>query len=931
MNRIRRSSEWWTIAFLIGFTLFYYRKILFSNRFLFPWDIADFFYPYLAFVHEELRHFRLPLWDPFVMSGYPIIGDLEAQIFYPINWLFILVSPFRSLSYKLVEAQLILHFFLAGLFMYYLARDFTRNTAAGIYAGVLFMCSGAMVAHTQHLASINAMAWYPLIFLLARRGLLDRNYYYLVLTGLVFGVQILAGHWQHSVYLGLLLFLYFFYEACFGSLRARLWPHWVIGLFVIATVGAGISMVQIVPSYQLGINSVRKYLTYWDVSVGNEPRFLWTLFLPNFFGGLNGAPQWYPYDICFNYAFITVPGCLLALVGLIETARDRNYFWIGMVLLFSGLSFGNQGYFAGLVYRTPLLNLFRVMAAYFDLASFGLCLMAGVGTAALFDQSRPQWLKKYLIPGLCLLFIMLFAFGLLLQLNTRIAGWIQMLAILGMFGVAMDAMLSGKLSPKLSQLIVLSLTIFELCFWSMNQKFNCAPGDPRTFLSDEYAVGRRDSLQFLRQDKGNDFRVAALAEFQWSGNGWNVWRIPGIYGWNPMTLERYDQYMRGFSHSSNVRLPQEGPDNNLSSPLLDLLGGKYILLADTSRERQFGFHDSKFKTLHEDMGWWRIYENKTYLSKASFYSRAYMLPGEVETFGLMASSWFNPRRHLLVDKQDVRGPAANMTEPLETISFRPGDSSLTSNRQVLKDPYCAESIPMIGGWGRHGDWIRFDIPGHDQRGRYLLLARYTANSLDIPSLGLESLSRTSPWYRSALKSMPQAEAVLENEGTNLRSEPVSFPRTYGWPCHVSRTVELGEFELDPGTNKITITSKHDSTLNIYSLWLLRIPKVLAEPPSDVYLSDFASSLNRISFNARVPVDGLLLLNEIYYPGWQAEVDGKRAELFRADGVFRALFLPAGSHRIEMRFRQDHFLLGAAISILVLLSSIAYLLRSRSVI
>ncbi|PYV84966.1 MAG: hypothetical protein DMG05_23655, partial [Acidobacteria bacterium] len=110
-------------VFLAGLTLFFYWKVLFTNRAMFPWDAVSFFYPYLSFVHEELRHGRLPLWDPYVLSGYPIIGDPEGQIFYPLTWLLVLVHPFSELPYRLVEIQEIVHFFLAGLFMYYLARS----------------------------------------------------------------------------------------------------------------------------------------------------------------------------------------------------------------------------------------------------------------------------------------------------------------------------------------------------------------------------------------------------------------------------------------------------------------------------------------------------------------------------------------------------------------------------------------------------------------------------------------------------------------------------------------------------------------------------------------------------------------------------------------------------------------------------------------
>ena len=399
-----RGGKWCVPVFLAGLTLVFYWKVLFTDRAIFPWDAANFFYPYLSFVHEELRHWRMPLWDPYVMSGYPIIGDPEAQIFYPLNWLFLLLQPLSPLPYKLLEFQVILHFFLAGLFMYYLALSFVQNRVAALFSAVLFSFSGAMVVHTEHLASIESIAWYPLILLLGRRGLLEGKTFFTVLAGFVFGIHILSGHWQHSVYLGAFLFLYFGYEACFGPLRAKLWPRWIYALIIIGGIGAALAMVQIIPTYELGTHSVRSDLTYRDVTDGSEPRYLLTLLLPNYFGGLNGVPKWYVYDLQFNYVFLTVPGCLLALLGLAETVRRRNFFWLAFTLLCVDLSFGRYGYLAPFAYQVPLVNLFRNMATFFDLANLSLCLMAAVGAEALFSGSLSRMLQKISAPMRSFLF-----------------------------------------------------------------------------------------------------------------------------------------------------------------------------------------------------------------------------------------------------------------------------------------------------------------------------------------------------------------------------------------------------------------------------------------------------------------------------------------------------------------------------------------------
>jgi hypothetical protein len=70
---------------------------------------------------------------------------------------------------------------------------------------------------------------------------------------------------------------------------------------------------------------------------------------------------------------------------------------------------------------------------------------------------------------------------------------------------------------------------------------------------------------------------------------------------------------------------------------------------------------------------------------------------------------------------------------------------------------------------------------------------------------------------------------------------------------------------------------------------LGLPKVVSWSP------------RRIELVTTSIANGLLVLSDVYYPGWIAEVDGKPAPILRADMLFRAVEIPAGSHRVTFRF------------------------------
>ncbi len=63
----------------------------------------------------------------------------------------------------------------------------------------------------------------------------------------------------------------------------------------------------------------------------------------------------------------------------------------------------------------------------------------------------------------------------------------------------------------------------------------------------------------------------------------------------------------------------------------------------------------------------------------------------------------------------------------------------------------------------------------------------------------------------------------------------------------------------------------------------------------------AYEANALTFEAQSVKGGVMVISDIYYPGWTCTVDGKETEIARADYVLRAIAVPAGKHIIEMRF------------------------------
>ena len=77
-------------------------------------------------------------------------------------------------------------------------------------------------------------------------------------------------------------------------------------------------------------------------------------------------------------------------------------------------------------------------------------------------------------------------------------------------------------------------------------------------------------------------------------------------------------------------------------------------------------------------------------------------------------------------------------------------------------------------------------------------------------------------------------------------------------------------------------------------------KAGTQPGDTIYLTSYAP--DRLKYKAKSAKGGLAIFSEIYFPwGWEITIDGKPAEMGRADYTLRAFPIPAGEHEVEFYF------------------------------
>ncbi len=414
----------WAIPLGVSFLLFVLHLAFFwnlyfpdpHNPYFLSGDFSREYYPDAQYTVSELRAGRFPLWNPYSGCGAPFLADIENALFYPLTPLLVFFAPQGHLPYLVLERHLLLHYFLAGLFMYLFLRAQSLTRAGSLIAALYFMFSGFLIAHINHLDIVEGAIWLPLFLLLFQKALLTGRWVYLGWTGITLALIFFSGHPQVTFMVSIVggaYALYHFFTV--ETDRRRGWKK-VAGIsFGIFGLAVGLTAIQWIPTYELAkfIGRNKVSLTYLKEFSLPPSVHLLSLLSPGW-GFVKDRDEFYGYM------------GILPIFMFVLSAHIRPW---KKILFYQLLALGSlllvvtndlPPLFCRVYAHIPGFNVFRISSRFLLLFNFSLAAMVGFGLDWVKEKMQSP-AKVKINPVVWLLWIVL-VLGLVL-LNSGSVQW----------------------------------------------------------------------------------------------------------------------------------------------------------------------------------------------------------------------------------------------------------------------------------------------------------------------------------------------------------------------------------------------------------------------------------------------------------------------------------------------------------------------------
>ncbi|MFM8322084.1 MAG: YfhO family protein [Chloroflexota bacterium] len=370
------------------------------------------FVPWWRTAWEMLLAGRLPLWNPLLGMGAPLLANYQSALFYPPTRLYLLFYSLGGVTAMAwAQAPIVaLHLAWAGLGMARLARRLELGELAQALAGLAFGLSGYLVARSNFLSINAAAAWLPwvLLCLTPRPGGAPRRARDDLGLAVCVALQLLAGHAQTTWYTLLLAGLWpaALALASRSPGRARRLLDGWLRLVGAGLLAALIAAAQLLPTAEYLAQSQRSSAVDFTYAMNYSfwPWHLLTLLAPGLFGSPVSGDYWGFSNLWEDALYVGLLPLLLALgawqaapantaaqdgaqtgaePGALPAGLDRRrlaaWLWgvCGVGLL---LALGSHTPLFPWLYRhVPTFAMFQAPARWLIWCEFALALLAGLG------------------------------------------------------------------------------------------------------------------------------------------------------------------------------------------------------------------------------------------------------------------------------------------------------------------------------------------------------------------------------------------------------------------------------------------------------------------------------------------------------------------------------------------------------------------------
>lgn len=380
-----RIPRWAPFVVMSALTLLLFREYLLSGpgTMLMGQDTIAAGIMFRKFFIEHIRTLgRLPLWNPYLFGGVPTIEAGSGDILYPASILHFILPLTSALAWKLI-----LHVYLAGVFMYLAARAFGASRLVALFAGSAYLLSANLVSLVWggQDGKMYVTALFPAALWLLVTALDRHSWLRFLWLGGVAGLMVVA-HPQLA---------YYGYFALAVYMLASLWVRRHAGGAFLATglaggmvalvTAAGVAAVVLLPMYRyLREDSPRagpgrgfEYSASWSLHAEEAV----SLFIPEFSGtDVQSQTYWgknpFKHNSEYGGALVFVLG-VAAVAGLKGDRRRWGLGAMAAIALLYALGAGTP-VFRLLYSVVPGLKNFRApsLAAY--LAIVALTLLAAL-------------------------------------------------------------------------------------------------------------------------------------------------------------------------------------------------------------------------------------------------------------------------------------------------------------------------------------------------------------------------------------------------------------------------------------------------------------------------------------------------------------------------------------------------------------------------